>query len=198
MTPGYSLPHWSLDRAIFLSQLQQCFHCGCGGLWLFYAVSFCLEGIGFSPTSPSLPSCFSSPAPSLGVFGASLCYRTVIGFIFAIQRKQLSGCHVSSELWESRTGLSRREMPLSGWVRRGAWLFLPAFLNWALLKDSQCPWEPRWTSWSLICLNVEVVNPPFINMGFLDGINEIPFCKISFFQSLSNASYGSVLENVLY
>lgn len=116
VTPGYSLPHWSLDRAIFLSQLQQCFHCGCGGLWLFYAVSFCLEGIGFSPTSPSLPSCFSFPAPSLGAFGASLCYRTVTGFIFASR-----GSSCQAAIWAVNCGRAGRAWAGGRCPCQGGW-----------------------------------------------------------------------------
>uniref|UniRef100_A0A9L0K4W1 Hedgehog acyltransferase n=1 Tax=Equus asinus TaxID=9793 RepID=A0A9L0K4W1_EQUAS len=52
-------------------------------------------------------------------------------------------------------GWSLRELLLSGWVRRVVWLFLPTFLNSALLKDSQHLLGALLVSWSSICLSVE-------------------------------------------
>lgn len=149
------------DRAVFLSPCQQCLNVGVEGSDFLCNELLCRRHVSslpyplpypsvLSPPPPfslSLPailfSWLSFPAHLLGCFWSSLCYGTAIGFISELRRKQLSGCHLSSDLRQSRMALGLREMLLSGWVRGGVRQapptpHPPVFLNWALLEGSQC------------------------------------------------------------
>lgn len=82
-------------------------------------------------------------------------------FSFEFCRKQLSGCHLSSELWESRVG------PGGEAVR--VWSAPPSVCELSPAESQPLPPESLAGLWSLICPNVEAVNLPLRNMGFKMG-----------------------------
>lgn len=82
----------------FLSQHLQCFNrgCGCGGLWLFYTVSFCLEAEGISP-SPFPPFLILLPcSPSWGVLSIPLLWDS---YRFYLWVPESTAVRLPSEQW---------------------------------------------------------------------------------------------------